>query len=214
MKERAKMKTLYFEGAGIVPRGDVENCRIRTAFTNKDGQPMYLEMTGFDRAYRFVTDAKGDRKAIQIDGSFGWVDHCFYIKVEDEEKAYLHFPKASPDVNYNFLYSKAEILRFINEQLNGGFDEIVILPDLSGYRVHADDGGYNFGDAFVYNEERTKQAEKIREYFYEKEKERGVKFPCFSIWFDKNILKVRFFDGRGTLEIPDIFAFDFSENKL
>ena len=29
-------KTLYFEGAGCVPRNDVENCRIRTAFTNKD----------------------------------------------------------------------------------------------------------------------------------------------------------------------------------
>lgn len=36
-------KTLYFEGAGCVPCNDVENCRIRTAFTNKEGKKIYIE---------------------------------------------------------------------------------------------------------------------------------------------------------------------------
>lgn len=38
------MKTLYFEGAGGVPRSDLENCRIRTAFHLDDGMPLYLEI--------------------------------------------------------------------------------------------------------------------------------------------------------------------------
>jgi len=38
------VKTLFFEGAGAVERGDVENCRIRTAFTTNDGKKVYLEL--------------------------------------------------------------------------------------------------------------------------------------------------------------------------
>jgi len=30
-------KPLFFEGAGCVERGELENCRIRTAFTNDKG---------------------------------------------------------------------------------------------------------------------------------------------------------------------------------
>lgn len=36
-------KVLYFEGAGCAPCNDVENCRIRTAFTNKEGKKIYIE---------------------------------------------------------------------------------------------------------------------------------------------------------------------------
>ena len=35
-------KVLYFEGAGCVPCNDVENCRIRTAFTNNEGEKVYI----------------------------------------------------------------------------------------------------------------------------------------------------------------------------
>lgn len=37
-------KVLYFEGAGCVPCNDVENCRIRTAFTNKEGKKFILNL--------------------------------------------------------------------------------------------------------------------------------------------------------------------------
>ena len=48
-KEGIEMtKTLYFEGAGCVPRGEVENCRIRAAFTNDNGEKNYLEMNGME----------------------------------------------------------------------------------------------------------------------------------------------------------------------
>lgn len=40
-------KILYFEGAGMegTQKNDVENCRIRTAFTNDLGEKIYLEVT-------------------------------------------------------------------------------------------------------------------------------------------------------------------------
>jgi len=43
------VKTLYFECAGCVPCGEVENCRIRTAFHNDEGKAIYLEVTGNER---------------------------------------------------------------------------------------------------------------------------------------------------------------------
>ena len=46
-------KTLYFEGAGCVPRGDLENCRIRTAFHLDNGKRVYLEISGFEADSRY-----------------------------------------------------------------------------------------------------------------------------------------------------------------
>ena len=206
------MKTLYFEGAGIVPCGEVENCRIRTAFRNKRGEPIYLELTGNDKAYRFD---ETKRNPVELKGAFGWVDHCYNIDFYEKHRSEcdgrwrIVSEKFAPDVNFNLLYTKADILRFVNDKLDGGFDEIVILPYLAGYRVHKGNSGYNFGDEFQHDERRTEQAEKIKQWFYDREKERGAKYPCFSIWFDGDLLRVRFFDGRGQIEIPDVYAFEF-----
>lgn len=191
------MKTLYFEGAGCVPRGDVENCRIRTAFTLDNGNKIYLEVSGIETTkhtplyYRNFTNC-------------AFIDHCHYIKGCDDENNNTH----PSERKTNFEYNKENLLKFVNS-LGASFDEVVILPNLAGYRVHKDGGGYNFADEFYYDVPRTQQAEKIKQYYYDKEKERGVKFPCFSIWFEKDVLKVRFFDGRGTTEIPDVYAFEF-----
>lgn len=39
------MKTLYFEAAGCyILHNDVESGRIRTAFTNRDGKKVYIEL--------------------------------------------------------------------------------------------------------------------------------------------------------------------------
>jgi hypothetical protein len=200
------MKILYFEGAGCVPRGEVENCRIRTAFTNKEGRQIYLELSGSENAYELKPKIK------QIKGSFGWIDHCEYIDEGDYDGGVKKIQglKASPNVNYQYNYTKAEILRIVNDILGGDFDAIMVLPDLSGYRVHKGKGKCNFGDEFVYDEKRTKQAERIQWYYYDKEKERGVKFPCFSIWFEDDVLNVRFYDGRGTTKIHDVYGFNFA----
>ena len=198
-------KTLYFEGAGIVPRGDLENCRIRTAFHLDNGKRVYLEISGFEADSRY----KGKYKFI------GTVDHLHYItgSNEDENRSgiYDNLGRRLERVT-QFEFCRESILKLVND-LGASFDNVHILPDLAGYRVHAGRGKYNFADEFIYNEDRTKQAEKIKQYFYDKEKEKGVKYPCFSIWFDNiyesETLKVRFFDGRGTIEIPDVYAFEF-----
>ena len=50
-------KTLYFEGAGWGHCNDVENCRIRTAFTNKDGKKIYIE---FLSGYKYTKIEYGE----------------------------------------------------------------------------------------------------------------------------------------------------------
>lgn len=194
------MKTLYFEGAGWVPRGDLENCRIRTAFTLDNGMKLYLEVTGIE-----VT--KGHSSRIKNFTNCAFVDHCHYITGGHYDSSESIHPA---ERRTNFEYNRENLLKFVNG-LGASFDEVVILPNLSGHRVHKDGGGYNYADEFNFDAERTAQAEKIERYFYDKEKERGVKFPCFSIWFENDVLKVRFFDGRDQLEISDVYSFDFEK---
>lgn len=50
------MKTLYFEGAGCIPANDVENCRIRTAFTNKAGHSDVYDKATIERVLRNVIE--------------------------------------------------------------------------------------------------------------------------------------------------------------
>lgn len=203
------MKTLYFEGAGIVPRGDLENCRIRTAFKLDNGSKVYLEVTGFpaDKRYKKYTNMATVDYLHFITGD---IDDCNKNRIYDKDGSAIERVK-------HFEYNRKNLLQFVND-LGASFDNIVILPDLAGYRVHKSGHGYNFADEFIYNEERTKQAEKIKQWFYDQEKAKGKKFPCFSIWFDNvnenETLNVRFFDGRGTIEIPDVFAFDFKGGEL
>lgn len=193
------MKTLYFEGAGCVPRGDLDNCRIRTAFTLDNGKKLYLEISGIE-----VT--KGHSSRIKNFTNCAFVDHCHYIDGVGEEGETIRAEERAT----NFEYNRENLLKFVNG-LGASFDYVVILPHLAGYRVHKDGGGYNYADEFKFDADRTEQAEKIERYFYDKEKERGVKFPCFSIWFENDILKVRFFDGRGQLEIADVYSFNFGK---
>jgi hypothetical protein len=191
------MKTLYFEGAGCVPRGDLENCRIRTAFTLDDGKQVYLEITASEvvsKQHPMYTRFK----------NAAFIDHCHYINSVGKDGGTIHEVERS----VNFEYTRENLLAFVNS-LGASFDRVVILPDLAGFRVHKDKGGYNFGDEFQHDERRTEQAEKIKQWFYDREKERGVQYPCFSIWFDGDLLRVRFFDGRGQIEIPDVYAFEF-----
>lgn len=197
------MKTLYFEGAGCVPRGDLENCRIRTAFSLDNGDKVYLEISATECTKHTSRIYKGFKNPAHI-------DHLHFIKGYDEEVV------AYKKNGFVFDYTRKNLLEFVNS-LGASFDEVIILPDLSGYRVHKHGGGYNFADEFIYNVERTEQAEKIKQWYYDREKAKGVRFPCFSIWFENiyesETLNVRFFDGRGTIEIADVFKFDFDSKE-
>jgi hypothetical protein len=138
-------KILYFEGAGCVPRGEVENCRIRTAFTNDKGEKIYLEMSGIE-----VTK-NSSKKSIAEYTNAGFIDSCHYITNEgdDENKHSIYHRNTK-----TFEYTKLEILNIVNS-LGCSFDEVAILPDLAGYRVFKDREGYSFGDEFRFNQELT-----------------------------------------------------------
>lgn len=149
------MRTLFFEGAGCVPRGDVENCRIRTAFINDDGDMVYLELSGFE-ANKYM------QKQFPELQNVAFVDHCYINGVVNE-------PVGGGSLNryelgrVHFEYCKEEILNFVNGYLHCSFEKIIITDEFDGYRVHKDGGGYNLMDSFKYDPE---QAEKARQAFH------------------------------------------------
>ena len=211
-------RTLYFEGAGCVPCGEVENCHIRTAYRNKNGEIVYLEMLGFEKPYKRVFDKNGNK----VHPVAGFVDCAYKVKQYRTEEG----KTAWNDCNKNryeaerkseFEYTKAGILHMVNTYLDGDFDEIVILPFLSGYYVHREnayDGNcpYNLMDDFHYDEARTKQAEKIKQYFYDFEKNvLGKRYPNNSVYFERDILKVIIpYSGfNDCVKIDNVFDFKF-----
>lgn len=186
------MKTLYFEGAGCVPRGEVENCRIRTAFTNDEGKQIYLEMGGTEAT-------KYSPKPLQKYKNIGYVDSCHYITdEEDDENKQVIVHRA----RHTFEYTKENILAFVNS-LGCSFEQVVILPDLAGYRVFGEKhGDYRYGDQFDYDAELTGYRQVIYDVIYEKEKSEGKEYPNFSLWVDdedKYVLHLlRHFEGYNT----------------
>ena len=167
-------KTLYFEGAGCVPSNDVENCRIRTAFTNKDGKKIYIELLSGYKHTKIEYGKNGRKlkhpKMISEDGYLS-CDFCFYI-TEDPEIDDCNKSRLSCERNQEMekvKYTKENILAFVNENCNADFEEIVILDDLAGFRVHADGKrntpeAYNYGDLFNYDAELTRRRrEKVEE---------------------------------------------------
>jgi len=148
-------KTLYFEGAGCVPCNDVENCRIRTAFTNRDSKNIYLEMRA---AIAPNKKSRGEYRYI-------FCSDCHYItdnpEIDDCNESCL---KCERYGTYE-KYTKENILAFVNKNCNADFDEIVVLDNLAGYRVFSNGKKkgwgtsemYNFGDCFAYDEDLTKR---------------------------------------------------------
>lgn len=149
-------KVLFFEGAGCVERGEVENCRIRTAFMNDEGKGIYLELFGME-----VNNKSPERWKKYVNA--GFIDYCHYTEQERikriqswTKKVYYEYQyKTIKEIEYglNFEYSKQGILNLVNEHLKCSFTEIKVLDSFDGYRVHKDGGGYNFIEDFEYKPE-------------------------------------------------------------
>lgn len=171
-------KTLYFEGAGCVPCNDVENCRIRTAFTNKEGKKIYIEfLSGYKHTK--VEYGKNGRKLkhpkIVSESGYLSCDSCHYI-TNDPQIDDCNESRLSCEHNQEIekvKYTKENILAFVNEHCNADFDEIAVLDDLAGYRVFTDIENpkkrdtfamYNFCDEFNYDVDLTRRRrEKVEE---------------------------------------------------
>lgn len=149
----AGKKVLWFEGAGNVPRGPVENCRIRTAFQNDAGSLFYLELSGME-----VTKHTPDR--LRHFNNVGFVDHCYYIRLSKDDENYN---RHDIERRTNFEYSKAGILNLVNTELGCSFDEIRVADSFFGYRVHKDgphkgDYRHNFMEDHIFDERKAAAA--------------------------------------------------------
>ena len=122
-----KSKTLYFEGAGWpdTQRNDVENCRIRTAFTNKNNQKIYLEL------------GSGGG----INEGLAFIDYCHYITNNKDD---CNNSKVE-NINRGKIgkYTKDNILQFVNDNLNCNFDKLEILPSEVYYVHDKSENGHN-----------------------------------------------------------------------
>ena len=132
-------KTLLFEGAGCVPRGDLENCRIRTAFTNDEGMQIYLEIIGCETT-------KTSAPKFQQFRNYGFIDHAFTITEGEPNYHEFQFVR-----NYSFEYTRANILDFVNSKLGCSFDEIAIdnRHTETAYRVHREHGQFDLMEDYL-----------------------------------------------------------------
>ena len=163
------VKVLFFEGAGCAERGDLENCRIRTAFRNDEGKAFYLEPSGIE-PYKKVPDR------LKYFKNIGFVDYCYELG-NDGEKIRFDVEKQ------NFEYSKQSVLDFVNREMGCSFTDIVITDMFYGYRVHKDGGGYNFMEDHDWNVEK---AHAVRQAFFNIDmkirKQLGEKYSKISLW--------------------------------
>lgn len=196
-------KILYFEGAGCVPYNDVENCRIRTAFTNIDGKKIYIELIS---GYKHTTIEYGKNgrklkhpKMISEDG-YLFCCSCHYI-TEDPEIDDCNYLCLDCERNQSIekvKYTKENILAFVNENCNADFEEIVVLDNLAGFRVHSNSGKYNtperynYGDLFNYDADLTRRRrEKVNEMKKEFCKLFNQKYDNTSYYIENGKLTVR-----------------------
>ena len=185
-------KVLYFEGAGWAEadtsKATIGNCRVRTAFQNNEGKKIYLELsTGF------IYNKK------DIERYYLHIDFCHYITEGKDDCNNSRIDFDWQDVKNNYNYSKEDITRWINENLNCNFDTIEVLDDLSGYRVHGENGSCNMIEDYKHIPELIEKRKTIKEYFLNIEKSEGKKYPNFSLWVDDKDLNLlhllRHFNG-------------------
>jgi|APAga8741244001_1050109.scaffolds.fasta_scaffold12024_2 hypothetical protein len=140
---------LYFEGAGMEydlnELSNVGNYRIRTAFKNLDGIEYYIELGNAAR-HGYLGNSQ---KLVTVSEWALHIDHLF--KIEDRNKIELstggyEIPKDRKELK-KYDYTKENITKWINQNLNCNFDSIEVLNEFYGYQVH---GGYKNGE-YTYN---------------------------------------------------------------
>ena len=195
-------KTLYFESAGgfnPTEYGEMNSCRIRTAFSIKNGKRVYFEAHRWTPSKEQVKywNANPEKvDAMTLGKSYACVD-MFYITDEIDANGYnvddcnAHRIKTN-ERKYLIEWTKAAFVEFVNS-FGANFSGIEVLPDLAGYRVFADvkdyhhgnTSHYNYGDEFNYNHEQTtRRIAKCEEIRQQDRAKTGERFPSFSFYVD------------------------------
>jgi hypothetical protein len=145
-------KVLLFEGAGMnfyddkdKMFSDVGNHRIRTAFINNDNQHIYIEL-GHCRQY------VGKSKTVYRLGLR--IDHLFNISISSDSNI-SSIKTDFIELRDGYEYTKTDIIKWINKNLNCSFTDIQVLSNFEGYRVHGDNNTYNLMDDHILNPKRT-----------------------------------------------------------
>lgn len=174
-------KTLYFEDAGssTAKYGDLGTCRIRTAFHDETGTAWYLELEG----YR-MTDAQRKQNPDAPTSEFVGTATYFYEITGSHDDVNEHRHPAQH--GWLIPWTAASVLGLVNNQLGCNFEAIQVLPDLAGYRVHAGQGRYNFGDAFVYDPASTARVEEIVAREEGRQRAAGERWPLVRAWRDQD----------------------------
>lgn len=128
------MKTLIFEGAGWADADtskatDVGNCRIRTRLRNNSGRVIYLEMgcCHFDNPKTMPEWATGFNYGAYIDSVF-YTDSSW-----DNNRNFSR--ELQSLTNIHFEYNKDNILKFVNDNLNCSFNNMIVYNN-GEVRVH------------------------------------------------------------------------------
>ena len=130
------MKRLYFENAGMKGTGanDLDNCRLRTAFSSTAGKQVYLEIgKGYFRYQK-------GKKIISEDGYLK-IAFAFYITGDSDD---CNTNKVNITLADDVKYCKKSVLNLVNS-IGGDFTDIKCL--YNGYFVHGEKyNTYNMGD--------------------------------------------------------------------
>jgi len=119
-------KTLIFEGAGSEITA-VGNCRIRTRIRNIEGRLIYIEINGFQNSGKTPNYAKGLDVVGHVDCCF-YADHTWDTRNNSSSKL-AHITKK------HFEYTKENILKLVNENLNCSFNGMEVVN--KGLHVHS-----------------------------------------------------------------------------
>ena len=201
------MKKLYlvkmgmdYKNEGEMKGSDVGNYRIRGTFHNKKGELIFIE---FGRGY----ERKGKKTLSTIKLH---IDHQFNASKDwDENKSHI-------TINYETLkdynYTKKDILKYIHKKFGVKFDELELIDTCLCDYDYKKIGG----DEFTPNYEEIAQAQKIKDYFYDYEKNvERKKYPNFSIYYDNEKLNVLLHYNcyNDLVIIDDLMNYDFNYKK-
>ena len=187
-----------YKNEGDMLGSDVCNYRIRGTFHDKDNNLIFIEF-GHTCQYNSKEKVISRIKLMvhhQFNASKDWNENNSHIKIDYEElKAYN--------------YTKKDILSYIYNKFGVKFDKLELIDCCTcdyDYKKIA-------GDKFEPDKKAIVQAEKIKDYFYNFEKEiEGKKYPNFSIYYENGKLTVlkHYNCYNDKIVINDIFKFDFN----
>lgn len=203
------MKKLYlvkmgmdYKEEGEMTGSDVGNYRIRGTFHDKDNNIIFVEFgIGYERNSKGKTISSIKLCVdFQFNTTISWDCNESSIKIDY-------------DLLKNYNYTKADILRYIKDVFGVEFNSLELIDtSICNYDYHT-----TTGDNFRPDEELIAQNQKIKDYFYNYEKNvEGKQYPNFSIYYNENnkltvLLHYNCYNDIITIDNP--FEFDFNYQK-